>query len=251
MVYIRIIPCLDMDKGVVVKGRRFRDLVRIGDPVELARRYEAEGADEIAVLDISASPEDREFSIEVLRKISKEVSIPLLAGGGVRSLQDAEKLFRAGADKVSVNTHAVRNPGLLKEISRIYGSQSTVIAIDAKRVGNSYRVFISGGRVETDLDPASWASRAVELGAGEILLTSIDADGNRAGYDLELLSMISRSVEVPIIASGGAGTPEDMAKAVEAGASAVLAASIFHYQIYRVYEVKQHLSRLGIGVRIP
>ncbi|MEM2552308.1 MAG: HisA/HisF-related TIM barrel protein, partial [Sulfolobales archaeon] len=161
------------------------------------------------------------------------------------------KLFRAGADKVSVNTHAVRNPKLITEISRIYGSQSTVIAIDAKRSRDGYRVFISGGRVETPLDPATWASRAVELGAGEVLLTSIDADGNRSGYDLELISLISRAVNIPIIASGGAGSPEDMARAVGAGASAVLAASIFHYEIYKVYEVKEILSRLGVRVRIP
>ncbi|MEM0438816.1 MAG: imidazole glycerol phosphate synthase subunit HisF [Sulfolobales archaeon] len=251
MVYIRVIPCLDMDRGVVVKGKSFRELQRVGDPVELARRYEAEGADEIAVLDISASPEDREFSIDVLRRIAKEISIPILAGGGVRSLEDAEKLFRAGADKVSVNTHAVRNPKLITEISRIYGSQSTVIAIDAKRSRDGYRVFISGGRVETPLDPATWASRAVELGAGEVLLTSIDADGNRSGYDLELISLVSRTVNIPIIASGGAGSPEDMARAVGAGASAVLAASIFHYEIYKVYEVKEILSRLGVRVRIP
>lgn len=251
MVYIRVIPCLDMDRGVVVKGKSFKELQSVGDPVELARRYEAEGADEIAVLDISASPEDREFSIDVLRRISKEISIPILAGGGVRSLGDAEKLFRAGADKVSINTHAVRNPGLITEISRIYGSQSTVIAIDAKRSRDGYRVFISGGRVETTLDPVAWASKAVELGAGEVLLTSIDADGNRSGYDLELISLVSRAVNIPIIASGGAGSPEDMARAVDAGASAVLAASIFHYGIYRVYEVKERLSKLGVRVRIP
>ena len=249
MVYIRVIPCLDMDRGVVVKGRGFRDLQVIGDPVELARIYEDEGADEIAVLDISASPEGREFSIEVLKRISREISIPILAGGGVRNLYDAEKLFRAGADKVSINTYAVRNPGLVREISRIYGSQSTVIAIDAKRVGEHYRVFIGGGRVETDLDPVLWASRAVDLGAGEILLTSIDADGNRSGYDLELISLVSKAVRTPIIASGGAGSPEDMARAIDAGASAVLAASIFHYRIYRVYEVKEELLRIGVGVR--
>ena len=250
MVAVRVIPCLDMDKGVVVKGTRFRDLRGVGDPVELARRYEEEGADEIAVLDISASPEGREFSIEVLRRISREVSIPILAGGGVRSLGDAEKLFRAGADKVSVNTHAVRNPGLVREIASRYGSQSTVVAIDARRHGAGYRVYISGGRVETDLDPVSWASRAVELGAGEVLLTSIDADGSRSGYDLELIASVSRAVGVPVIASGGAGSPEDMAIALRAGASAVLAASIFHYGVYRVWDVKRYLAERGFSVRL-
>jgi len=250
LVAVRVIPCLDMDKGVVVKGTRFRDLRGVGNPVELARRYEEEGADEIAVLDISASPEDREFSIEVLRRISREVSIPILAGGGVRSLGDAEKLFRAGADKVSVNTHAVRNPGLVREIASRYGSQSTVVAIDARRRGAGYRVYISGGRVETDLDPVSWASRAVELGAGEVLLTSIDADGSRSGYDLELIASVSRAVGVPVIASGGAGSPEDMAIALRAGASAVLAASIFHYGVYRVWDVKRYLAERGFSVRL-
>jgi cyclase len=218
--------------------------------VELARRYEDEGADEIAVLDISASPEGREFSLEVLRRIAKEVSIPILAGGGVRSLGDAERLFRAGADKVSVNTYAVKDQRLIREISLRYGSQSTVIAIDAKKTGNGYRVYISGGRIETDLDPFSWASRAVDLGAGEILLTSIDADGSRSGYDTELIKGVSRSVSVPIIASGGAGSPEDMAIALEAGASAVLAASMFHYGLYRIYDVKRYLASRGFGVRI-
>jgi cyclase len=250
MVAIRIIPCLDMDKGVVVKGRSFLDLRVVGDPVELAKRYEEEGADEIAVLDVSASPDGRGFSLDALKRIAREISIPILAGGGVRSIEDADKLFRAGADKVSVNTYAVKRPELIKGISSKYGSQSTVIAIDARKVGSRYKVYIGGGRVETDLDPFSWASKAVDLGAGEILLTSIDADGSRSGYDLELIKGVSSSVDVPVIASGGAGSPEDMAMAITAGASAVLAASIFHYGIYRIYDVKRYLAGKGFQVRI-
>lgn len=249
MVGVRVIPCLDVHRGVVVKGRGFADLREAGDPVELARRYEEEGADEIAVLDISASPEEREFSIDLLRRISREISIPILAGGGVRSVEDAERLFRAGADKVSLNTYAVKDPSAISRISRIYGSQSTVLAIDARRSGEGYRVYIYGGRVEAGLEPVGWALRGEELGAGEILLTSIDADGRRSGYDLELISRVSRAVGVPVIASGGAGSPGDMLEAVRAGASAVLAASIFHYRIYRVCEVKSYLAQKGVAVR--
>lgn len=244
-----MIPCLDMDGGVVVKGKSFTQLVDVGDPVELAKRYEEEGADEIAVLDISATPQAREFTVEVLAKMAREVSIPILAGGGIRSLEDAERLFRAGADKVSVNTQAVRRPTILKEISHVYGSQSTVVAIDAKRTPQGFRVYVAGGRLETGLEPAEWALRAVGLGAGEVLLTSIDADGQRSGYDLELISKVCRAVEVPVIASGGAGSPADMASAVRAGASAVLAASIFHFKQYTVAQVKRELSRLGVEVR--
>jgi len=250
MVMIRIIPCLDMDRGIVVKGRGFRDLRVVEDPVNLAKIYEEEGADEIAVLDISASLEGRGFMLDALKRISREISIPILAGGGVRSVEDADSLFRSGADKVSINTHAVRNPELIKEISSKYGSQSTVIAIDAKRVGDGYGVYIYGGRVDTGLDAVYWALRAVDLGAGEVLLTSIDADGHRAGYDLELIRGVSKAVSVPIIASGGAGSPEDMVRAIESGASAVLAASIFHYRLYRVSDVKTYLARRGFWVRI-
>lgn len=249
MVYVRVIPCLDMDGGRVVKGKGFVDLVGVGDPVELAKRYEEQGADEIAVLDISATPEARDFSLDVLKRISKEVSIPILAGGGIRSLRDAERLFRAGADRVSINTQAVREPQILRQISEVYGSQSTVVAIDAKRTPVGFRVYVAGGRLETGLEPATWAAQAVGWGAGEVLLTSIDADGHRSGYDLELISRVCGAVEVPVVASGGAGSPADMAMAVRAGASAVLAASIFHFGKYTVAEVKRGLLALGVEVR--
>ncbi len=247
---VRVIPCLDVDEGKVVKGRKFRDLAVVGDPVELAVRYEAEGADEIVFLDISASWKGREILRDVVRSVAREISIPITVGGGIRSLADADHIFRSGADKVSINTHAVKNPGLITDISRKYGSQSTVVAIDAKNSGDFYEVMIYGGREPTGLNAVEWARRAVDLGAGEILLTSIDADGTRAGYDLKLIGIIAGSVEVPIIASGGAGSPEDMYRAIAAGADAVLAASIFHYRRYTVYDVKRYLYSRGVAVRL-
>ncbi len=247
---VRVIPCLDVDEGKVVKGRRFRDLAVVGDPVELAVRYEAEGADEIVFLDISASWKGREILRDVVRSVAREISIPITVGGGIRSLADADHIFRSGADKVSINTYAVKNPGLITDISRKYGSQSTVVAIDAKKSGELYEVMIYGGREPTGLNAVEWARRAVDLGAGEILLTSIDADGTRAGYDLNLIGIIAGSVEVPIIASGGAGSPEDMYRAIAAGADAVLAASIFHYRRYTVYDVKRYLYSRSVAVRL-
>lgn len=241
---------MDTYRGVLVKGVGFEDVREIGDPLEYARRYEEEGADEIAVLDIAASIEGSSHLLDLVSRLSREVSVPLIAGGGVRSLEDARKLVDAGASKVSVNTAAVRNPLLLRELARELGSESVVLAIDAKKTGGSYRVFTHGGRVDAGLDAVEWAIRGVELGAGEILLTSIDADGRRSGYDLELISLISRATRAPVIASGGAGSPRDMLEAVRAGASAVLAASIFHYRVFTVREVKEYLARHGVPVRL-
>lgn len=250
MSYVRVIPCLDTHRGVLVKGVGFEDVREIGDPLEHARRYEEEGADEIAVLDIAASIESSSHLLDLVSRLSREVSVPLIAGGGVRSLEAARKLVDAGASKVSVNTAAVRNPLLLRELARELGSESVVLAIDAKKTGGSYRVFTHGGRVDAGLDAVEWAIRGVELGAGEILLTSIDADGRRSGYDLELVSLISRATRAPVIASGGAGSPRDMLEAARAGASAVLAASIFHYRVFTVREVKEYLARHGVPVRL-
>lgn len=250
MRYVRVIPCLDTYRGVLVKGVKFANLVSIGDPVEYAKIYESEGADEIAVLDIGASVESRSYLKDLVSKISAEVSIPIIAGGGIKSLRDALEIFRAGASKISVNTAAVRNPELLRELARELGSESVVLAIDARRTERGYRVFIEGGRTETDLDAVEWAVRGASLGAGEILLTSIDADGTRSGYDLDLIASVSRAVGIPVIASGGAGSLSDMLNAVRAGASAVLAASIFHYRIYSVREVKIYLKEHGVPVRL-
>ncbi|MEM4928964.1 MAG: imidazole glycerol phosphate synthase cyclase subunit, partial [Acidilobaceae archaeon] len=231
MKYVRVIPCLDTYRGVLVKGVKFVDLTNIGNPVEYAKIYEKEGADEIAVLDIGASVEGRSYLKELVSKISAEVSVPITAGGGIKSLRDALEVFRAGASKIAVNTAAVRNPELLKELARELGSSSVVLAIDARRTERGYKVFIEGGRTETTLDAVEWAVRGASLGAGEILLTSIDTDGTRSGYDVELIASVSRAVDVPVVASGGAGSPLDMLEAVRAGASAVLAASIFHYRV--------------------
>ena len=248
---IRVIPCLDVDgrRGLVLKGVNFLGLREVGDPVEMAVRYEEEGADEIAILDITATPEDRGTFVETVRRVATAVTIPVLVGGGVRTLRDAEALFKAGADKVSVNTAAVRNPGLVKEMAEVFGSQSTVVAIDAKRVGGMYEVYIKGGREPTGLDAVEWAKRVEELGAGEILLTSIDRDGTRLGYDAELTALVAQAVDVPVIASGGAGAPEHFYEAVKAGADAVLAASLFHFRQLTIQQVKQYLRERGVEVR--
>ncbi|MCC6020708.1 MAG: imidazole glycerol phosphate synthase subunit HisF [Thermoproteaceae archaeon] len=248
---VRIIPCLDVNgrAGVVVKGVNFAGLREVGDPVEIAVRYEEEGADEIAVLDVTATPEGRGTFVETVRRVAEAVTIPVLVGGGVRSLKDAEALFKAGADKVSVNTAAVRSPGLVSEIAREFGGQSTVVAIDAKRVGNAYEVYVRGGREPTGLDAVEWARRVEELGAGEILLTSIDRDGTKLGYDLELVARVASAVRIPIIASGGAGALEHFYEAVAAGADAVLAASLFHFCQLTVRQVKRYLAERGVEVR--
>jgi cyclase len=249
---IRVIPCLDMDgrRGVVLKGVNFMGLREVGDPVEMAVAYEEEGADEIAILDITATPEDRSTFVETVRRVAEAVTIPVLVGGGVRTLDDAKALFKAGADKVSINTAAVRNPGLIREMAKVFGSQSTVVAIDAKRAGGGYEVYIRGGREPTGLDAVEWAKKAVELGAGEILLTSIDRDGTKLGYDTELITRVAQAVDVPVIASGGAGALEHFYEAVKAGADAVLAASLFHFRQITIRQVKQYLKERGVEVRL-
>ena len=248
---IRVIPCLDMDgrRGVVLKGVNFMGLREVGDPVEMAVAYEEEGADEIAILDITATPEDRSTFVEAVRRVAEAVTIPVLVGGGVKTLRDAEALFKAGADKVSINTAAVKNPSLIREMAEIFGSQSTVVAIDAKRAGERYEVYIRGGREPTGLDAVEWAKKAVELGAGEILLTSIDRDGTKLGYDTELITRVAQAVDVPVIASGGAGALEHFYEAVKAGADAVLAASLFHFRQLTIRQVKQYLREGGAEVR--
>jgi cyclase len=255
MVAKRVIPCLDVDSGRVVKGVSFRDLRDAGDPVELGRRYAEEGADELVFLDISASIEGRRTMVEVVRRVASELDIPFTVGGGVRTLEDAEALLRNGADKVSVNTMAVERPELVRSIARRYGDQCVVVAIDAKRevYGSEvfYRVYTHSGTRPTELEAAEWAKRAEEMGAGELLVTSIDMDGRQAGYDVELLRRIADSVSIPVIASGGAGSLEDFYRAIaEGGADAVLAASVFHFGLFRVRDVKEYLASKGIEVRI-
>jgi len=250
----RIIPCLDVTKGRVVKGTSFTQLRDAGDPVELAGFYYQEGADELAFLDIGATPERRDTMIDIVEKVSEQVFIPLTVGGGVRSSEDMRCLLRAGADKVSINTAAVQNPGLITEGADRFGSQCIVVAIDAKRIKSSedtqWEVCTHGGREPTGIDAVEWAKQAVALGAGELLLTSWDADGQRAGYDLELTCTISDAVIVPIIASGGAGNLEHLYEALVIGkADAALAASIFHYHTYSIRQVKDYLAQRGIPIR--
>ena len=249
----RIIPCLDVDAGRVVKGVNFVDLVDAGDPVELAARYDREGADEVIFLDITASSDARDTILDVARRTAEEVFIPFTVGGGIRSVEDARALLRAGADKVSVNSAAVDRPDLVAEIAGEFGSQCAVVAIDAKAVAGihgGFEVFVRGGRTPTGLDAVAWATRVVELGAGEILLTSMDRDGTRIGFDLGLTRAITDAVDVPVIASGGVGTLDHLAEGVlHGGADAVLAASIFHFGEHTVAEAKAHLAAAGISVR--
>ncbi|GBD08389.1 Imidazole glycerol phosphate synthase subunit HisF [Candidatus Thermoflexus japonica] len=248
----RIIPCLDIHAGRVVKGVRFIDLRDAGDPVEHARVYEDEGADELVFLDITASYEDRAILLDVVRRVAEVLSIPFTVGGGIRSVEDFRALLRAGADKVSINTAAVRRPELITEAARRFGSQCVVVAIDAKRVGPSrWEVYIHGGRTPTGLDAVAWAREAERRGAGEILLTSIDADGTQEGYDLELTRAVAEAVGIPVIASGGAGTLEHFYQVFTAGkADAALAASVFHFRQLRISEVKAYLAERGIPVRL-
>ena len=253
MLACRIIPCLDVKDGRVVKGVRFAELRDAGDPAELARRYETEGADEVVFLDISASAEGRRTLVEAVRRAAERLFIPLTVGGGVRSVQDARELLLAGADKVSVNTAAVAEPALVARLAERFGSQCVVVAIDARRVpgGGRWEVCTHGGSRPTGLDAVEWAGRVVALGAGELLVTSMDRDGTRQGYDVQLLRAIRQAVGVPLIASGGAGTLEHLLQAVaEGGADAVLAASIFHYGHYTVGQVKAFLQAHGIPVRM-
>ena len=250
----RIIPCLDVDKGRVVKGTRFVDLRDAGDPVELAARYEAEGADELVFLDITASHEERNLILDVATRTAESIFIPLTVGGGVRTVADVRTLLRAGADKVAMNTAAVNRPELISEAADEFGSQAIVVAIDARASGASWEVYTGGGRQGTGKDAVEWARQAAELGAGEILLTSMDRDGTTDGYDLGLTKAVTGAVRVPVIASGGAGIPEHLADAVDprlAGAEAALAASVFHFGTVTIREAKQALAERGLPVRIP
>ncbi len=248
----RIIPCLDVKDGRVVKGVHFVNLRDAGDPVEQARLYDRMGADELVFLDISATPEGRATTVEMVRRVAEQVFLPFTVGGGVRTLEDMRRLLLAGADKISVNSAAVRNPQLLADAARRFGSQCIVLALDARRVASSrWEVVISGGREPTGLDAVEWARRAVSLGAGEILLTSMDADGTRAGYDLELTSAVASAVPVPVIASGGAGNKEHFFQVLTRGkADAALAASLFHDRDLTIAEVKEYLAAKGVPVRI-
>jgi cyclase len=245
----RVIPCLDVDAGRVVKGTNFVDIRDAGDPVELAIRYDAEGADELVFLDITATSDRRDTVVELARRVADDVFIPFTIGGGIRSAADAQAVLDAGADKVSVNSAAVARPQLVGELADVFGAQCVVLAIDAKRSGAGWEVFVAGGRTATGVDVVRWAREGVERGAGEILLTSMDRDGTTDGYDLELTRAVSEAVGVPVIASGGAGTLDHLAAALHAGADAALAASIFHYGAFRVREAKEHLAAAGIAVR--
>jgi cyclase len=247
----RIIPCLDVKDGRVVKGTQFIDLKDAGDPVENAKVYDEQGADEIAFLDITASHEKREILIDIVRRTAEEIFIPLTVGGGVRSLEDIRKLLKAGADKVSINTAAVKDPSFVKRASMRFGSQCIVIAIDAKRRGQGWEVYTHGGRVPAGIDTVLWAKEMEEMGAGEILLTSMDRDGTKDGYDIGLTRTISESVGIPVIASGGVGTLEHLYEGLIFGkADAVLAASIFHYREYSIAQVKSFLKEKGVAVRL-
>ena len=251
----RIIPCLDVDRGRVVKGIRFVSLVDAGDPVEQAKRYDAEGADELTFLDITASSDRRDIVAQLVRRVADEVFIPFTVGGGLRSLEDIRAVLRSGADKVSLNTAAVEQPELIKEGAETFGSQCMIVAIDARRrspgdAGNGWEVLTHGGRRPTGLDAVEWAGRAEHLGAGEILLTSMDRDGTKDGYDIELTRAISGAVQIPVIASGGAGKLEHFYDALtKGGASAVLAASLFHFGQYQIADVKDYLRERGVVVR--
>ena len=247
----RIIPCLDVDHGRVVKGIRFVNLRVAGDPVELGRRYSEEGADELVYLDITASPEGRGILLDMVRRVAEEITIPFTVGGGIRSVEDAREVLRSGADKISVNTAAVEKPELVERLASEFGSQCVVVAIDAKKRDGWYEVFTYGGRKPTGLDAVSWAKRVEALGAGEILLTSIDRDGTVDGYELELTRSVSESVSIPVIASGGCGTLEHFYEAFEIGkADAALAASVFHFGKYSISEVKNYLKERGVLVRL-
>ncbi|HEY9558664.1 MAG TPA: imidazole glycerol phosphate synthase subunit HisF [Acidimicrobiales bacterium] len=246
----RIIPCLDVDAGRVVKGVKFVDLRDAGDPVELAARYDAEGADELVFLDITASSDARDTTVEMAARVAEQIFIPFTIGGGIRSVEDARRLLRVGADKVSVNTAAVDRPELVRELAEEFGSQCVVVAIDARRSDLGFEVFTHGGRTPTGLDAVEWAKQVETLGAGEILLTSMDRDGTKIGFDTELTAAICDAVGVPVIASGGVGTVQHLVEGVTEGrADAVLAASIFHFGEHTVAEAKEAMTRAGITVR--
>ncbi len=249
---VRVIPCLDVDSGRVVKGVNFQDLVDQGDPVELATRYGAQGADEVTFLDVTATVEGRETTFDVVRRTAETLFIPLTVGGGVRSVDDVSALLQSGADKVSVNSSAIARPSLIDEVARHYGSQVLVLSLDVKRapqVPSGFVVTTHGGRTTTDIDAVWWAREVVERGAGEILLNSIDADGTKNGFDTEMIATIRDVVSIPLIASGGAGALEHFPPAVAAGADAVLAASVFHTGAFTIAEVKEELAQAGVVVR--
>ncbi|HET8755108.1 MAG TPA: imidazole glycerol phosphate synthase subunit HisF [Solirubrobacteraceae bacterium] len=249
MHYKRIIPCMDVDAGRVVKGTRFIDIRDAGDPVELAAHYDATGADEVIFLDITATSDKRGTVVDLARRAADEVFVPFTIGGGVRAVGDAQAVLDAGADKVSVNSAAVARPELIAEMAGVFGAQCVVLAIDAKRRDGGFEVYVAGGRTATGRDAVAWAREGVERGAGEILLTSMDRDGTQDGYDLELVRAISEAVDVPVIASGGAGEPAHLIDALQAGADAVLCASIFHYGRYTIPEVREALRAAGVPMR--
>lgn len=251
MVDIRIIPCLDVNEGRVVKGINFVSLKDAGDPVEQAKIYSEEGADEITFLDITATHEKRKPMIDVIEKTAENIFVPLTVGGGVKTVDDMKSFLDVGADKISLNSAAIKNPQLVTDGAQKFGNQCIVVAIDAKWVGNQWNVFINGGRVDTKINAVLWAKKAVRLGAGEILLTSMDRDGTKNGYDLDLTKTVASSVSVPVIASGGIGKLDDFLNGVNYGkASALLAASVFHYKEYSISTVKKYLSSNGVNVRI-
>jgi cyclase len=249
---IRIIPCLDVTDGRVVKGVNFTNLVDAGDPVEMASLYNAEGADELTFLDISASVVGRETTLDVVRRTAEQVFIPLTVGGGIRSVEDVDRLLRAGADKISINTAAIARPQLIAEIADRFGSQVLVLSVDARRANtdSGFEVTTHGGRESAGLDALKWVEDACALGVGEILLNSMDADGTRAGYDIGMISAVRAVAKVPLIASGGAGSAEDFAAALEAGADALLAASVFHFGVHRIGDIKGYLNGQGYPVRM-
>ena len=254
-VAVRVIPCLDVKDGRVVKGVNFTGLRDAGDPVELAKRYDAQGADEITFLDVSASAEGRSTMLDIVSATAEQVFVPLTVGGGVRSVEDVDRLLRAGADKVGINTAAIERPELLSEVAERFGNQVVVLSVDARRcpegvsTPSGYEVTTHGGRRSTGLDAVRWAARAADLGAGEILLNSMDGDGTKAGFDLELIAKVRDAVTIPIIASGGAGRPDHFPPAINAGADAVLAASIFHFGEVSIEDVKTSLAQAGYEVR--
>lgn len=247
----RIIPCLDVTNGRVVKGVNFVDLQDAGDPVEIAKNYNEQGADELTFLDITASSDDRDLILDIIESVAKQIFIPLTVGGGVRSVNDIRRLLNAGADKVSINTSAILNPELVREASNRFGSQCIVVAIDAKKVDDQWEIFTHGGRNKTGIDAIEWAKKMVDYGAGELLITSMDRDGTKSGFDLELTQLISDSVEVPIIASGGVGNLSHLVDGVKFGkADAVLAASIFHFGEFSIRDAKDYMKKNDVEVRL-
>ena len=246
----RIIPCLDVKDGRVVKGVNFVGLKDAGDPVEVAKRYNDEGADELTFLDITASHEERDTIVHIVEQVAREVFIPLTVGGGIRELNDIYRLLNVGCDKVSINSAAIKRPEFIDEGAKRFGAQCIVVAIDVKRTGDQWNVYLNGGRVDTGINALEWAKEVVDRGAGEILLTSMDADGTKAGFDLSITQQISQAVNVPVIASGGAGTMEHIKEAFESGADAALAASIFHYREIDIMDLKRYLRANEIAVRL-